>query len=225
MNDKNINKNSTQSGRSMIEMLGVLAIVGVLSVGGIAGYSKAMEKFKINKTIDEISHIVANVRTLYAQQTNYSGLDTYSTNILNMGILPDTIKTSASPYVSLTNSFNGSIYIDHYDIWGSSTGDEVFGILYRGLNKSACVALASYDWGDRNSTGLIGVAVGSGWVSNNNQFTADSNGSSFRAKGCYDYDGGNATQVTCLGQPIPISSSATACSCEGNECGIFLLYQ
>ena len=31
-------------GRSMIEMLGVLAIVGVLSVGGIAGYSKAMEK-------------------------------------------------------------------------------------------------------------------------------------------------------------------------------------
>ena len=30
-------------GRSMIEMLGVLAIIGVLSVGGIAGYSKAME--------------------------------------------------------------------------------------------------------------------------------------------------------------------------------------
>ena len=28
-----------ESGRSMIEMLGVLAIIGVLSVGGIAGYS------------------------------------------------------------------------------------------------------------------------------------------------------------------------------------------
>ena len=39
-----------QLGRSMIEMLGVLAIIGVLSVGGIAGYSKAMEKWKINKT-------------------------------------------------------------------------------------------------------------------------------------------------------------------------------
>ena len=33
-----------ESGRSMIEMLGVLAIIGVLSVGGIAGYSKAMNK-------------------------------------------------------------------------------------------------------------------------------------------------------------------------------------
>ena len=41
----------SQSGRSMIEMLGVLAIIGVLSVGGIAGYSKAMEKWKIIKTI------------------------------------------------------------------------------------------------------------------------------------------------------------------------------
>ena len=40
-----------EQGRSMIEMLGVLAIVGVLSVGGIAGYSKAMNKFKTNKKI------------------------------------------------------------------------------------------------------------------------------------------------------------------------------
>ena len=38
--------NSEQSGRSMVEMLGVLAIIGVLSVGGISGYSKAMAIFK-----------------------------------------------------------------------------------------------------------------------------------------------------------------------------------
>ena len=41
-----------ESGRSMIEMLGVLAIIGVLSVGGIAGYSKDMNKFKTNKVAD-----------------------------------------------------------------------------------------------------------------------------------------------------------------------------
>lgn len=37
--------NFNQSGRSMIEMLGVLAIIAVLSVGGIAGYSKAMQQW------------------------------------------------------------------------------------------------------------------------------------------------------------------------------------
>ena len=47
-----------EKGRSMIEMLGVLAIIGVLSVGGIAGYSKAMEKFKITKVIEEYSYLI-----------------------------------------------------------------------------------------------------------------------------------------------------------------------
>ena len=49
------------AGRSMIEMLGVLAIVGVLSVGGIAGYSKAMEKFKINKIIEEYTYFITGL--------------------------------------------------------------------------------------------------------------------------------------------------------------------
>ena len=51
----------SQSGRSMIEMLGVLAIIGVLSVGGIAGYSKAMEKWKENKVIGEYSYLIQGI--------------------------------------------------------------------------------------------------------------------------------------------------------------------
>ena len=38
-----------QLGRSMVEIIGVLAIIGVLSVGAIAGYSNAMMKYKLNK--------------------------------------------------------------------------------------------------------------------------------------------------------------------------------
>ena len=41
----------------MVEMLGVLAIIGVLSVGGIAGYSKAMFKYKLNKQTEQLSHL------------------------------------------------------------------------------------------------------------------------------------------------------------------------
>ena len=55
-----INIKKCQGGRSMIEMLGVLAIIGVLSVGGIARYSKAMERYRVNETINQISHIVQN---------------------------------------------------------------------------------------------------------------------------------------------------------------------
>ena len=51
-------------GRSMVEMLGVLAIIGVLSVGAIAGYSKAMFKYKMNKTLDVLSHVITRVTEL-----------------------------------------------------------------------------------------------------------------------------------------------------------------
>ena len=49
---------NTQSGRSMVEMLGVLAIIGVLSIGAIAGYSKAMMKYKLNKQSQQLSQLL-----------------------------------------------------------------------------------------------------------------------------------------------------------------------
>ena len=44
-----------ESGRSMVEMLGVLAIIGVLSVGGIAGYSLSMRRHRANGVADTIA--------------------------------------------------------------------------------------------------------------------------------------------------------------------------
>ena len=48
----------SENGRSMVEMIGVLAIIGVLSVGAIAGYSKAMTKYKLNKQAEQISWLL-----------------------------------------------------------------------------------------------------------------------------------------------------------------------
>ena len=44
-----------EKGRSMVEMLGVLAIIGVLSVGGIYGYTVAMNKYKANEIVQTAS--------------------------------------------------------------------------------------------------------------------------------------------------------------------------
>ena len=51
----------TQSGRSMVEMLGVLAIIGVLSVGAIAGYGKAMFKYKLNKQTEQLNQVIGTI--------------------------------------------------------------------------------------------------------------------------------------------------------------------
>ena len=56
-----VTRQTNPIGRSMIEMLGVLAIIAVLSVGGIAGYSKAMEKWRINKLMEEYSYMIQGI--------------------------------------------------------------------------------------------------------------------------------------------------------------------
>ena len=57
----------TESGRSMVEMLGTLAIIGVLSIGGIAGYSYGMDKYRANQTINDISLRTVDLLTQASQ--------------------------------------------------------------------------------------------------------------------------------------------------------------
>ena len=39
----------------MVEMLGVLAIIGVLSIGGIAGYTLSMRRYRANIVLDTLN--------------------------------------------------------------------------------------------------------------------------------------------------------------------------
>ena len=56
-------KQNYEFGRSMVEMLGILAIIGVLSIGGIAGYSYGMDKYRANETINEINMRLMTLQT------------------------------------------------------------------------------------------------------------------------------------------------------------------
>ena len=56
-------KKTNENGRSMVEMLGVLAIIGVLSVGGIAGYTLAMNKYRANEIVNAVVQAAVECRT------------------------------------------------------------------------------------------------------------------------------------------------------------------
>lgn len=149
---------SEQSGRSMVEMLGVLAIIGVLSVGGIAGYSKAMAKFKTSKALDQVSTTIANVRTLYSGQPNYSGLTTAIA--IQMGAIGAEMLSGQSPTSASTayNAFNGYVTISATTVSGRKNAG--FELVFSGLSKEACVQMASSDWGSGSGSGLVSVQAG-----------------------------------------------------------------
>lgn len=153
-----------EQGRSMIEMLGVLAIVGVLSVGGIAGYSKAMNKFKTNKIGDQIQMISTNIRTLFSSQRTYTGLN--NGMALRAGLVPgemydaDSQNSYSSDY-AITNAFGGGVYIAAAD--QSTGGDEMaFTIAVDQIPQSACVSIATTDWGGDAGGGLTAMWIGEG---------------------------------------------------------------
>ena len=95
-----------ECGRSMVEMLGVLAIIGVLSVGAIAGYSKAMFKYKLNKQAEQMNTVI-NAVARYVHS--------FSTDFRNQNLTSYFIKLGEIPKEMIrTNMFT---YI--YDIFGN----------------------------------------------------------------------------------------------------------
>ncbi len=148
------NKNASQSGRSMIEMLGVLAIVGILSAGGIAGYSMAMEQYKSNLLIERVQLIATRARTIY--KNDYKGIS--NQNLIDSG------KLSAT---DLQNPFGGNLNV-------SLVNTKYLYIRTNSNNvpKSACSDILTTDWGNM----IESISVGennSGSVTY--QFPAESN--------------------------------------------------
>ena len=213
-----------ENGRSMVEMLGVLAIIGVLSVGGIAGYSKAMNKYKINKTTDQVSMLVANIRTLFSSQGNYAGLD--NAKAKKFGVVPNDMYTNVSSS-GIKNAFGGQVAILAAKArQGDGVGNEAFIIEYGGLSSEACVTIATGDWGSGQSSGLIGIAAGketsqptdagaAGTVGGTNgvaKALIDQSGAS-KGAGLAIAQPGNATVPT----PMSVTVAVDACSGGANE--------
>lgn len=59
-------KNKDIAGRSIVEMLGVLAIMSVITVIGILGYQRALSLFNRSGTISDVAELAQEVRALYS---------------------------------------------------------------------------------------------------------------------------------------------------------------
>ena len=203
-----------ESGRSMIEMLGVLAIIGVLSVGGIAGYSQAMSKFKVTKTTDQIQTMVTNIRTLFASQKNYKSVDSngssqllYSVGILTDENCPGGGDSCASPVNPYGKA--GSIVLAPTNYKNAT--NKAFYVAYSGLPADACVRLATQSWGDASS-GLIGLRAGKGNVESDLPESTAANEN-------------NSTIATATSVQMELADAATGCGSSGDESYIVLFYK
>ena len=153
----------------MVEMLGVLAIIGVLSVGAIAGYSKAMFKYKMNKTMDIISHGVSRLVELSSMNTdNISIMD--AIDMRTYGIMPEYYCDGNDRFCRLPL---GQVF---FYVWGNNGYQGYINIRFLENSFDSCVAFLSSDiyknvpdgWGSYIMAGRICVYNKAGKGCNNN---------------------------------------------------------
>lgn len=202
-------KTGLQNGRSMIEMLGVLAIIGVLSVGGVAGYSKAMSRYKVNKTTEEVMLIANSIRSIYANKKNYKTIDCYNNlatgsfegggcALLKEVLYPEGMWNDDT---GISNLFGGTIQVGAFGR-KKSEDKKAFIVLLNKLQQNDCINLATIDWG--SASGLIAVGVNKDTIP---VYEGDCSSTS-----------SNGVALACVRDGgVPMSVGAAALACKSNK--------
>ncbi|MBR2299051.1 MAG: hypothetical protein IJ870_00560 [Alphaproteobacteria bacterium] len=149
-------------GRSMVEMLGVLAIIGVLSAGALAGYSRAMAKHKINRTMQQMVTIVNNVRTVFYNSQNpeypyevFKKEASAMKKAVALNVFPEEMIVDRN-IPTIQNLYKGDVKIVTNDAGKS------FEVVFDQLPKEASIAIGTIDWGIDDVTGLQEVLINEG---------------------------------------------------------------
>ena len=207
-------------GRSMIEMLGVLAIIGVLSVGGIAGYSKAMQKWKINKTVEGYSMLVygmlehlEDLRKSTAAETN---IDTET--LLAINAIPKSwVNKNNNLSLNIVDSYNnqarvwlhkGYIIIDIY--LSTPTANDKGGLVTENNSVALCRELFTNLFLPLHAT-----------AAETSVYVAGKHGYSFFGD---KYCVGDTERCMSNATPVQINEACNTCGKTGDLCNFNILF-
>lgn len=130
--------NTNETGRSMVEMLGVLAVIGVLTVGGISAMNFGMQAYNVSQVYSQVEETARGISDIFSWSrayptTNDFGLrivnndvcDAYGCQVEGKGVKADT------PWGKMTVTPEKGDY---------------FVITLDSVPKAACEQLKAYQW-------------------------------------------------------------------------------
>ena len=130
---KQIKKTKKQeSGRSMIEMVGVLAVMGLITAGAFVLISSAMSSQRISRVDDDVSAIVQGVRLLYNSNNTFSGLTNAALTVLS--------------FKDVKNPFGGDYKVQTGDTSSTVQKDARFKVIVSGLGTSNAATMQARKW-------------------------------------------------------------------------------
>ena len=203
---------TNQNGRSMIEMLGVLAVIGVLTVGGFSLVGKVSTSHRANTLVDEVGALANRTRTIFHEfvidKTSENQVDTdMNQYICEARAYPESLEPTLSDNKCAAGSFTDKddAKFDVIRYRDTTTKIDYYYIKVSQLDKDLCMALSQSSWGSPSINGFLGICVGT----------------------CTD--GGivgttNGTYIATNGAKMALDDSVMACSSDTDN-AVFLTFR
>ena len=142
-------KRKLQFGRTMVEMLGVLAIIGVLSIGGLWSYRTAILRYRLA----QMSHWIENIRFIMAEAcANGNENGCFDTNNGSYSKRANYV-CAQSNYFSCHNNRIKTPLKENLCLLHMNGDLSRIAVYLRGLDKKTCQAVIDYNW-----NGLLDIA-------------------------------------------------------------------
>lgn len=120
----------TEQGRSMIEMLGVLAIIGVLSVGGLHVVNRMQYEHKATQLVNDFAETVTKLQKSIGQMdSGYTDISVfaYKNNLYSTNWVPNQ-QDSNIKYIGLLSStylFSETSDEPYYQVYAMNVDDNI----------------------------------------------------------------------------------------------------
>ncbi len=193
-----------ESGRSMIEMLGVLAIVGVLSVGGFRIYAQAMHKYRVYKLTSQVIDTIQHVRKFYEGAGVYNSLSAFALKE-GLDLTAFELDTTAK---KLTHIMAGKAEVTQCS--RLTVGDnKAFCIVLYDLKRDECADLLVQTWSGQFVA--IGSVVGDDFDESDYMDSSANRGRTVK----------DGNKIVAYSGAIPIALGDAATACAGTDNTLF----
>lgn len=147
---------NTQSGRSMIEMLAVIAIMGIIVVSATIGINQGMVKYNSSKLHTDMQSIADDVYNLYNWSRGYPGSIMETPDLCDEDVFPDGCNAEGT---TANNPFGGTYTVeavlcedegfedDKCSDAGLAENVRFLKIIATGVPAEECALLVTNDWG------------------------------------------------------------------------------